>query len=78
MQEAAGPKNIAANAKVGGKDQEMREAFRGLSERKQTAILQLGGIPRADWDAKAKIIDPKFWSFVRAKGAPSASNNSGL
>ena len=56
----------------------MREAFRGLSERKQTAILQLGGIPRADWDAKAKIIDPKFWSFVRAKGAPSASNNSGL
>ena len=56
----------------------MREAFRGLSARKQTAILQLGGIPRADWDAKAKVIDPSFWRFVRGKGAQSASVKPGL
>ncbi len=54
----------------------MRKIFRSLSAKKQNAILQRQGIPRADWDARAKRIDRGFWKSLSAKGAPFDTSSS--
>ena len=71
VQAAATPKNIAAKAKVGRKDEDMRVVMRRVSRQKQNAIFQRLGVRRADWDYRSNRIDVRVWNALRIGGTPS-------
>ena len=70
VQADAAPENIAAEAKVGDEDEDMREVMRELAPEKRNLILRRRGIRVADWEAKEKRIDSSVWDTLRRKGAP--------
>ena len=77
LQADAGPENIAAQARVGGKDEDMRAMMRALSTEKRNMILHRQGVKQADWDAKEIRIKPDVWESLRTKSAqPPCSNPS--
>ena len=61
--------NIAAQAKIGGADEDVRAVMRGLTPEKRELVFRRGRIPLADWQAKEKRIDSSFWDELREKGA---------
>jgi len=71
VQADAAPENIAAEAKVGGADEDVREVMRELSPEKRNMILRRRGVRVADWEAKEKRIDSSVWDTLRRKGAPA-------
>jgi len=71
VQADARPENIAAEAKVGGEDEDVREVMRELSPEKRNMILRRRGVRVADWEAKEKRIDSDVWDTLRRKGAPA-------
>ena len=71
LQANAASENIAAQAKVGEEDEDMREVMRGLPEEKRNMILRVKGVKVADWEAPEKRIDSSVWDSLRRKGAPA-------